>query len=245
MATKGALSAQSAEGECEREEVQHADAKGKQALIGGTQEVVSCPSSRPLDVTVLIQEQIDTDSCNPSEGTEIHITLLGLPAELRISIYEYALLDANTITVTPSLQQPALLNTCRQIRKEAITVWYQSNVFFAVINDCDSTMLSAFHKHCKRVTVSVPGVKLRVMGEAKWADLKLWCKRAFEGNAWLIDPEPRINEYETVVAAAHATTRQFSDLAEHDNREMMWRECEKTLEILRAAVGKFQPGWLV
>lgn len=61
-----------------------------------------------------------------------HSQLLSLPAELRNRIYEYALIEENEIAITADLHVPALLQTSRQIRREARSLYFEKNTFTAV-----------------------------------------------------------------------------------------------------------------
>lgn len=56
-----------------------------------------------------------------------------LPAEIRNIIYEQALASKNPIRIVPDLRilLPSLLQVNRQIRQEASTIFYRSNVFAA------------------------------------------------------------------------------------------------------------------
>ncbi|KAK3714663.1 hypothetical protein LTR37_007643 [Vermiconidia calcicola] len=64
--------------------------------------------------------------------------LLRLPAELRLRIYDYALSEDTQVVLLSDegvkTGQPALLRTCRQIRNEALDLYYSSNIFVLVLN---------------------------------------------------------------------------------------------------------------
>lgn len=72
-------------------------------------------------------------------------SLLGLSAELRNRIYEYTLayaLKERERSFTPRChvssdghqeQQPGLLRTCKQIRSEALSIWYESTIFLSQV----------------------------------------------------------------------------------------------------------------
>lgn len=56
--------------------------------------------------------------------------LLKLPGELRNRIYELVIVEKGRLKITAKGPgQPALLRTCRQIRREAGTIYYGSNDF--------------------------------------------------------------------------------------------------------------------
>ncbi|KAK0301748.1 hypothetical protein LTR91_026008, partial [Friedmanniomyces endolithicus] len=70
--------------------------------------------------------------------TQSSYHLFGLPPELRILIYEYALISEKAINVDDSSNSSrcsltALLETCQAIRKEASPIFYKLNTFLAII----------------------------------------------------------------------------------------------------------------
>lgn len=82
--------------------------------------------------------------------------LLSLPAELRLKIWEYALISPGLINLIPKdspptinaktcqlqVQQPSLLRTCRQVRGEALAIFYERNDFMCVVScrKCHTTL---------------------------------------------------------------------------------------------------------
>ncbi|KAK3710461.1 hypothetical protein LTR37_010304 [Vermiconidia calcicola] len=78
-----------------------------------------------------------------------------LPAELRTLIYQFALTEDGEIAITRHLKQPPLLRTCRQVRNEALQLWYTSNTFYIDVSDCDDTELYAFEQHLRNIDVDV------------------------------------------------------------------------------------------
>lgn len=74
------------------------------------------------------------------------VSLLDLPAELRNQIYHYVVVDPERISIDlsnldgPNTKQPALTKVCRQVRAEAITIYYLDNKFNLTI---PATMVNA------------------------------------------------------------------------------------------------------
>ena len=71
---------------------------------------------------------------NPSPGsTSSQLGLLFLPAELRVEIFRHLLRHDRCISTswlsTPLEPNPAILNTCKLIRQEALEVMYGENTF--------------------------------------------------------------------------------------------------------------------
>ena len=59
--------------------------------------------------------------------------LLALPAELKNEIYRFSLLVQGDITIPstgPAPKLPALLSVCREIRRDALQIYYQENDFW-------------------------------------------------------------------------------------------------------------------
>lgn len=76
--------------------------------------------------------------------------LLALPAELRNKIYHFSLVDEDEIFITSELKPPSLLSTCRQVRNEALQIYYFANSFAHEIKNCDARLYGKFVKHVLR-----------------------------------------------------------------------------------------------
>ena len=76
--------------------------------------------------------------------------LLKLPPELHNAIYRLSLVEAERITVVGGAArpppEPALLQLCRQARKETTAIYYNENLFGIIISDCDA---SQYIKWCQ------------------------------------------------------------------------------------------------
>ncbi|KAK0314161.1 hypothetical protein LTR73_004774 [Friedmanniomyces endolithicus] len=55
--------------------------------------------------------------------------LLRLPPELRNAIYSYALVNPHEVLVTDHWRAPALLSTGKQVRREAVNIYFAENTF--------------------------------------------------------------------------------------------------------------------
>jgi hypothetical protein len=75
----------------------------------------------------------------PSNDNPPRLSLLGLPAELRNSIYTLSVTEPNkalAVVVSPShYRQPPLLRTCQKIRSEALGIFEAENRFMLHVND--------------------------------------------------------------------------------------------------------------
>lgn len=166
--------------------------------------------------------------------------LLALPAELRNNIYTFALVNTEPVDIDSSCNEPGLLLVNRQIRAEARKIYYTSNQFFVVIQDCDDDLLHKFAMHCKglNMTENIP-ILLRVNPAKNWANLQKWCERIWK------DESTGPNEHRsedagicTVIVAAYKIARQ------HRDSGRSWSECALALENLKAVAEKLDPGWV-
>lgn len=111
-------------------------------------------------------------------------TLLSLPPELRLIIYEFALITRR-VEMDSTTKPPSLLSTSRQVRSETIPVWYGKNKFrFSVIN-CDGILV---HKFINSVSPLARGLLIgklvfRFRGDPSWTNLKEWCRLAHRNAA--------------------------------------------------------------
>ncbi|KAK5747385.1 hypothetical protein LTR17_000025 [Elasticomyces elasticus] len=85
--------------------------------------------------------------------------LLGLPKELRLQIWEFALIEDTPIFIAADgLEQPALLRVCQQIRGEGLPPYYKYNQFVWVLKDFNMTpLLPAVAIRTKYIKTSAKG----------------------------------------------------------------------------------------
>lgn len=121
--------------------------------------------------------------------------LFRLPRELRDQIYKIALelsLPLDYVTVTRSgLPEPALLTTCKTIRREAIGIHYSTSSFTIEIYDYHPAAAVLWRRKWESLEKQY-GVKERCFdsdhqlytsyaGHENWKNLKLWLQFAHEG----------------------------------------------------------------
>ncbi|KAK5709071.1 hypothetical protein LTR17_020134 [Elasticomyces elasticus] len=109
------------------------------------------------------------------DDTQDHIEsrLLCLTPELRNSIYRFALLESEPIRLTrESEPQPALLRVNRQLRKEAIGIWFSENKFELEMVDMDLSFFFLFIRLLDRYrAVGVRNAECTFSGAGKWANM--------------------------------------------------------------------------
>ena len=80
--------------------------------------------------------------------------LLRLPAELRNEIYHLVPTDPKNVQISTSgYTRPALLNTCKSIRYEALHLFYTSNTFTLTIRSYNATPLLKWRNHLNRIGI--------------------------------------------------------------------------------------------
>ena len=107
--------------------------------------------------------------------------LLSLPPEIRNRIYRAVLVDEEgPIYVKPDEKLPAapgLLQTCRVIRKEAITIYYQENRFVFDVEDFD---VSEYVEWFRTKRQYHPETCLEMDPSTNWENLLVWLKVFFQ-----------------------------------------------------------------
>jgi hypothetical protein len=124
-------------------------------------------------------------NATPPSSVE-HSPLFKLPPELRDMIYEYTFNTATLARVTKEagIPEPALLSTCKVIRKEAIAVFYHEMRLQFVIPSYDPTVLRLWDTKRMHLLNSYnlvpPGPISFHQGPRMWANLKL-CFQLYHG----------------------------------------------------------------
>ena len=86
----------------------------------------------------MAQEADHSMPCMTISSRRNYFPLFELPAEIRLKIYEYALLDhertdAQTregiVNMTKAYRTPSLLATCQEMRKEGTSIYYPNTTF--------------------------------------------------------------------------------------------------------------------
>lgn len=164
--------------------------------------------------------------------------LLAVAPELRNRIYDYALLDPDTVVVTTALQQPALLRVNKQIRGEALELDYCTIYFDVAVADCDATLLAQFTQYLDGLHLTCAARIFMSMMVENWTNLVAWCKLIHEGKCdglTSLDMDDTFNDSEAVMRAAHRTART----------DRSWAACLKELAELRFLVGRIDKAWLL
>lgn len=161
--------------------------------------------------------------------------LLELPAELRVRIYEDALLQEDRVEITKrSFAQPGLLRTCRQIRHEASTIHYNKNKFSVWALGFDSGVLKRF---CTQAAGFWDNYDLERMDvvlhnhrvQPSWGNVLKWMKAYHADEVMMLVCGPHVGGHERCCAHESAS-KIVSTLDDAD-----WEVVKAVLEVLKTA----------
>ncbi|KAK3619092.1 hypothetical protein LTR56_024250 [Elasticomyces elasticus] len=187
--------------------------------------------TQQIDVTSTVEARTDGTAAS---------RLFGLPAELRINIYEFVLLrDSPDSPVDTQWREPALLSASWRVRDEASSVYYKGNQFDHDITDCNADLMHKWVMHVYSSGFGWPRTGMCISGQPNWANLVRWCRELCDGETGVrlkcTDGRDKLG---SVIEAAHDIAAEFYVA------DRTWEECKPVLDALRRAVGTFEPKWL-
>jgi hypothetical protein len=149
-----------------------------------------------------------------------------IPAELRTEIYEFCLIEEDSIAIIHSLKVPPLLQVSQQIRSEASRIWYQEDQFQAKVHGCKYLRLSRWATHCTQVNQREYRLKITTFGRLDWNRLMHWCKAIWKsgGDARMLTDTEGDRLGDRVIRKALAIGLEFQD------RD--WSQCRQVLKKL-------------
>ncbi|WPB02075.1 uncharacterized protein RHO25_006709 [Cercospora beticola] len=183
--------------------------------------------------------------------------LLQLPAELRNRIYRLVLHTAgeeDRIIVTEfGHERPALLQTCKKIRNEALKIYYYENSFRIDMNSYDSALLARFTRKLRDLGLETHSAKpakeyvecyLRYGDrEPNWANLLQWMKFVHSG----LVPPRKLTPAERWASGRHSTVRIVISSMNNMVRclaDRPWEEVKKLLEDQRVVLATTNARWM-
>jgi hypothetical protein len=129
------------------------------------------------DFTNQIEQSSDTFTRSDSP-------LLNLPGELRNRIYRFAIVNPLSIELDVGRwqnHQPALLRTCKQIRIEALGLFYIENKITTNIHDWDPVVKVRCSKLLTSHNIRSHHLYHYFTGGPNWENLLVWLKAVFQG----------------------------------------------------------------
>ncbi|KAK5731759.1 hypothetical protein LTR17_011110 [Elasticomyces elasticus] len=173
--------------------------------------------------------------------------LFSLPAELRLSIYEYVLPLGEThfISENELICIPALLRVSSQIRNETCDLWYMGNKFCVTTINCDSSLCTAWTQQVRELDLTYMDVVVEVVGDPHWDNLLHWCKAAFDDMAIIptLPTEEQRTSPDNKLCTAVAVALDLAVRCRH--KSQTWAECEEMLETLRHVFGAYDKRWWI
>lgn len=187
-----------------------------------------------------------TASENPASAEEKPFALLDLPAELRNSIYRYALVHTSSIDVDATgLQEPALLSVSKQVRKETAPVFWAENSFRVITVDYNITTYMqwrtmAYHAlHRGEISRVIDPIGTPLSCSPHWHNLLGWLRRYHDRSAdWHIDLPSKMGNLrmEYVVLGG-----LFVIVAAIEKNS--WAEVQKVLQEQRVILARIDSRW--
>lgn len=125
---------------------------------------------------------------------------LRLPGELRNMVYKHALVTDGKVNITREhgIPEPALLSTCKKIRKEAIGIFYHDNTFQLTARShhpAVNLMWTRKVRSLRRQGGSIPRFpSTQHVGKRNWHNLKGMLREMHAGNirfSWMLEPHTR------------------------------------------------------
>jgi hypothetical protein len=214
----------------------------------------------------LVQRKIRNNFFHPSDATHIgsclniinspvFVPLLKLPPEIRLSIWEYALQGDEgeyQITEAAGIPEPPLLETCKTIRDEAISMFHSLNALDILVRSYspDLPMLAArkIVALSDQYDITIKPGHLLKTGRPKWANLVRWLRQYHKpeytcvGFFW----DPSYGErFDPDFSRSYKEKMFVVGLFEMmlDMRYTDWEDVENILVLMRSALTMFDWRW--
>lgn len=204
-----------------------------------TQQFIS-----PLQTVSKDRVTIDLENIpgqDPSQATlSKTCRFLALPTELRNRIYTFTLGQNQYFWITNTTwptHQPALLKTSRQIRDEALGLFYHQNTFSAQVHDWQDTVVERFRALRKQYQIASHWHH-HFTGEPHWKNLLEWLGGVHDGSKRALQT-PGLDKART---AERWVLAGCFETALH-GRGMPWFALEKILLVQRKALVALDPRW--
>ena len=107
------------------------------------------------DISHPQRTEMETPTQNAPETTKAATSFMHLPAELRNMIYEFALLEQDSVDICAAEEPPALLSTSLAISREATPIYYGANTFDAPYQPDAARWLRTLSKRARSLLQSV------------------------------------------------------------------------------------------
>jgi len=168
---------------------------------------------------------------------QINCRIFALPAELRNQIYRQVLVE-DQITMTPEgaaplTPPPTLLQTCRRIREEAASIYFEENTFAFYVTSLDVCRvtewadLSEQHAQANQI--------LAFVSQPNWANLLHWLELFYKDEcAGFEEPDADRLEQHPEGAIVHHAFTMVGQLKEEPG--MTWEKVRQLLESVHVCI---------
>ncbi|KAH9842125.1 hypothetical protein Tdes44962_MAKER07677 [Teratosphaeria destructans] len=167
--------------------------------------------------------------------------LLRLPAELREAIFEYAVAEDNDIAIYEDLGPPEWLMAAKQVRHEALHLWYTVNKFEIVVSDLDGSVTCAWARHINNLDLGdlahrpAPPTTL-LLESYNWTNIVRWANVIWKADSSIL-PDPLDEPTPTQAALYTALWLAW------DYSALSWEECEAALDRFRYSLAAQDGRW--
>ncbi|WMI39068.1 uncharacterized protein CLAFUR5_20359 [Fulvia fulva] len=165
-----------------------------------------------------------------------HCRILELPAELRNRIYRLTLSQEEQMDVTETgFEIPGVLKTCRQIRSEALAIYFYENRFRVTGASWNSDTLFKLTSTIKSMgldTEKMPVDGRWTLGPPSWKNLMLWLQRYHAQELQLRPSRPASMLKIEVKDPVRYAVGSLGVIVDR-SRDQSWTRVKKTLDALR------------
>ncbi|KAK5127893.1 hypothetical protein LTR85_005010 [Meristemomyces frigidus] len=187
-------------------------------------------------------EQGGSVDTNAAENPAIlRSRFLERPPELRNRIYRFALVNDEPVQLLgAACEQPALLKAGRQLRREAISIYYSDNTFRIKIRDMDGIAMIPFRKLMVRYRFkAVKGNFIFYTTYARnWTNLLAWLKAHHHDSKLACG---RVNQDGDAGAVSTVVVQAFCIAGALKHRR--WERVEEVLEAYHKGIAALDAAW--
>lgn len=206
-----------------------------------TRHRYSC--KRRLYQLLLITSNIDITVNMELFGELQQSQLLSLPPEIRNIIYRLVLVQRVMIPHGTFPIEPSLLRVSRQIRSEALMVFYKESHFRWLIRDFDARAYIAWCKASPfRLEVDS---KWKIVGRRDWSNILEWLEAYYCKRCKAPRKPKGIKGNPTLISVRGAVICRLVRMVEkmRDEQNLAWAQIQDHLELVRSITGILNSQW--
>ena len=170
--------------------------------------------------------------------------VLELPPELRNAVYRFTICESSHINIghTFTFAEPAILQTNKQIRREALEFFYYENTFRFHISDLDCTLLRRWIRSSPlRRNASLWAA---INHSNNWRNLKRWLRHAFLDSRLAIGMPVQRSTTTPGMTRIYGVAQFFDVMLREKYAGATWESVDERLEDLKSAMQTVKPGYM-